>query len=81
MKNSYNFFENKECEYYPCHNGIECINCLFCYCPLYHLDYCPGDYKYIEVNEKKIKECTICTFPHKRENYNTIIKILSINKR
>lgn len=37
-KNSYKFFENKECEYYPCHKDMESINCLFCYCPLYHLD-------------------------------------------
>lgn len=78
-KNSYNFFENKECEYYPCHKDIECMNCLFCYCPLYHLDHCPGDYKYIKVNGQQIKECTNCTFPHKRENYDTIIKILTTN--
>ena len=31
MENSYRFFENKECQYYPCHKGIENMNCLFCY--------------------------------------------------
>ena len=29
-------------------------------------------------NGKKIKECTNCTFPHKAENYETIMKFLSI---
>ena len=77
MQNSYRYFQNSECEYYPCHKGEENINCLFCFCPLYYMEKCPGDYKYIEVKEKKIKECTNCTFPHKAENYDLIIKILS----
>ena len=34
-ENSYRFFSNRECQYYPCHEGIEEMNCLFCYCPLY----------------------------------------------
>ena len=33
-ENSYRFFQ-PECQYYPCHEGIEEMNCLFCYCPLY----------------------------------------------
>ena len=30
------FFQNRPCEYFPCHKGIpeEAFNCLFCYCPL-----------------------------------------------
>lgn len=37
MINSYRFFQNKECEYFPCHKteNEEEFNCLFCYCPLY----------------------------------------------
>ena len=33
------FFQNTECEFFPCHQGIskEEFNCLFCYCPLYAL--------------------------------------------
>ena len=33
------FFQNRECKYFPCHKGIdeEEFNCLFCYCPLYAL--------------------------------------------
>ena len=78
MLNSYRFFANKECEYYPCHKGVEELNCLFCYCPLYSRKNCPGKYHYIEVNGKQIKACEDCTFPHKAENYDVIMKILSI---
>lgn len=77
MKNSYRYFENRECEYYPCHKGCERLNCLFCYCPLYGKAHCPGNYKYIEVDGRKIKECTDCIFPHQAENYDVIIKFLS----
>ena len=77
MENSYRFFENKECQYYPCHKGMNHLNCLFCYCPLYSMEHCPGEYKYIESNGKMIKECSGCTFPHKAENYDVIIDFLS----
>ena len=77
MGNSYRFFENKECQYYPCHEGMDHLNCLFCYCPLYSLDHCPGEHKYVESDGKMIKECTDCTFPHKAENYDLIIAFLS----
>ena len=38
-KNSFRFFCNKECEYFPYHetNDPDNFNCLFCYCPLYAL--------------------------------------------
>jgi Zn-finger protein len=55
------FFENKECEYYPCHKLNE-INCLFCFCPIF--DWCTD------------RECKECLYPHKRENYDKIIKRL-----
>ena len=77
MQTSYKYFENTSCEYYPCHKDIEHINCLFCYCPLYHMEKCPGNFSYISSNEQKIKVCENCTFPHKPENYEKIIKILS----
>ncbi|MBQ7774883.1 MAG: metal-binding protein [Lachnospiraceae bacterium] len=76
MENSYRYFRNTECKYYPCHEGIEDINCLFCYCPLYHMESCPGNSQYLEVEGKKIKVCTDCTFPHKPENYDVIMKRL-----
>ena len=35
----YAFFQNTDCEYFPCHKTAhpERFNCLFCYCPLYAL--------------------------------------------
>ena len=77
MEHSYRYFENRACQYYPCYAGTEHINCLFCYCPLYHLAHCPGNYRYIEVNGKSIKECTDCTFPHEAESYEMIMALLS----
>lgn len=76
MENSYRFFENKDCKYYPCHNGMERMNCLFCYCPLYLLEKCPGTPEYMERDGKWIKVCTNCHFPHKPENYEIVIHIL-----
>lgn len=76
MANSHCFFENKECKYYPCHEGIEQMNCLFCYCPLYGKAECPGKPKYIEVEGKRIKDCSDCTFPHQPDNYDRVIERL-----
>ena len=69
---NYDFFQNKECEYFPCHNGAdeESFNCLFCYCPLYCLgDKCGGNFTYTQGG---IKDCSHCLVPHKRENYGLI---------
>lgn len=74
--NSYRFFANKECKYYPCHDGIEEVNCLFCFCPLYERTHCPGTPEYIERNGKKIKSCMQCTFPHQAGNYDIIMQFL-----
>ena len=74
-EDSYRYFENRACRYYPCHD-MEHINCLFCYCPLYALEHCPGDHYYKEVNGKQLKVCTNCTFPHKAENYDVIMQFL-----
>ena len=66
-------FSNTKCEYFPCHktNDPENFNCLFCYCPLYALkDKCGGNFRY---TEKGIKDCTNCTLPHQRKNYDYII--------
>ena len=76
MKDSSRFFANRECEYYPCHEGVEELNCLFCYCPLYHLKHCPGNPAYKEKNGHLIKICTDCTFPHRAENYDAIREFL-----
>lgn len=72
MKNDHSFFQNTECEYFPCHEGADenGFNCLFCYCPLYLLgDKCGGAFRYTAGG---IKDCSGCLYPHKRENYKNI---------
>ena len=76
MEQSYRFFENKECKYFPCHKGLEEFNCLFCYCPMYPIKDCPGNPQFDKKKGKIIKVCTNCTFPHQPENYDRIIEIL-----
>lgn len=76
MDNSYRFFENKECKYFPCHKGLDDFNCLFCYCPLYGETNCPGNPEYAQKAGKKVKICTKCTFPHQPGNYDRIVQIL-----
>lgn len=71
---NYDFFQHKECEYFPCHAGAdrEGFSCLFCYCPLYALgDKCGGNFTY---TREGIKDCSSCLRPHKRENYGDITK-------
>ena len=69
----YAFFQNRLCEYFPCHTGIaeENFNCLFCYCPLYMLgNHCGGSFTH---TEKGFKSCMNCTYPHHKDNYESII--------
>lgn len=70
----YDFVQNRECEYFPCHQGAdpEQFNCLFCYCPLYALaDQCGGNFSY---TKEGIKDCSACMKPHRRENYDWIME-------
>lgn len=83
MENSFRYFSNTACKYYPCHEGMEGkpFNCLFCYCPLNFLEKCPGKPKFIKGKDgKRTKDCMSCTFPHIPENYDIIIEILKKNK-
>ena len=70
------FFEHRDCPYYPCHSDIDEINCLFCYCPLYHKEDCPGKPVWKEAEGRRIKSCAGCIFPHKAENYEAVIASL-----
>lgn len=79
MENSYRFFENKDCKYFPCHQGLEDFNCLFCYCPMYCKQNCLGHPEYKEIRGKVIKVCTNCTFPHVPEHYDDIMTFLKEN--
>lgn len=72
MENSYRFFQNRDCKYFPCHKveENENFNCLFCYCPLYTLGvHCGGNYSY---TEKGVKNCTQCCLPHSPGGYDHI---------
>ncbi len=73
---NYDFFQNKECEYFPCHRDAdpESFSCLFCYCPLYALaDKCGGNFTY---TPEGVKDCSNCLRPHQRENYSCICKCM-----
>ena len=76
---SYKFFQNTLCEFYPCHKfPHKDFNCLFCYCPLYLIKDCGGNYDILDNN---IKDCSNCIVPHKPENYDYIIKKLYDNNQ
>ena len=70
----YAFFQNRDCEYFPCHEDIpeQDFNCLFCYCPLYTLgEDCGGNCCF---TENGIKSCENCAFPHRRESYDVRLR-------
>ena len=70
----YKFYQHKQCEFFPCHScdDPETFSCIFCYYPLYALgDRCGGNFTY---TESGIKDCSNCLRPHKRENYDSIMK-------
>ena len=69
----YAFFQNRDCEYFPCHETKHPadFNCLFCYCPLYTLgSRCGGSFKYLE---NGVKDCSGCLLPHGRGSYSYVV--------
>ncbi len=81
----YKFFQNRACEYFPCHEctDAERFNCLFCYCPLYALgDRCGGNFKHLDSG---IKDCSACLVPHCADNYEKILarmcEVMELAKR
>ena len=80
MENSYRFYSNRECSYFPCHEvrDKEEFNCMFCYCPLYLMEDCGGNHK----NLHGIKDCTACLIPHRPNGYEYINeKIAAYNRK
>ena len=79
MKNSFSYFKNDACEYFPCHKteDSETFNCLCCYCPLYHLENCGGNCHF---TKDGIKDCSDCLVPHQPENYTYILEKLNHKK-
>ena len=68
----YAFFQNTQCEFFPCHKGADPaqFNCLFCYCPLYCLGRdCGGAYTYLP---NGVKDCSACLYPHRPEHYEAV---------
>lgn len=77
IKEHYKFFQNTQCEYFPCHKiqDKEQFNCLFCYCPLYALkEKCGGNFRY---TKKGIKDCSLCTIPHGVNGYEHVMEHIS----
>lgn len=81
MYEPHRFINNAKCKYFPCHDlhGLrrDMFNCLFCYCPLYRINDCGGNPKFIESNGKRIKDCSDCILPHRPEMYEYINMKLS----
>ena len=73
MKYSSSFFQNRNCEYFPCHDGVDPdkFSCLFCFCPLYHMEKCPGTPRTLS---NGVKDCFGCTWPHAQ--YEDVIRML-----
>ncbi len=74
--NSYRFFQNRECKFFPCHEvqDEDDFNCLFCYCPLYLDDNCIGSPEYIITGRgQRIKDCSSCLAVHSPEMYDKVI--------
>lgn len=59
---NYKYFVNKNCEYYPCHRGVdpEEWSCLFCYCPWFW--HCGS-------KGKDGILCPDCIMPHDRNRW------------
>ena len=82
IKSDFSFFQNSDCEYFPCHKvtNAESFNCLFCYCPLYALgDECGGNFTYIENGKKS---CSDCLIPHSENGYDYVLsKLILLESR
>ena len=63
---SSSFFENVSCKCYPCHKGMDEINCLMCFCPLF--SECE--------NKDNGNGCPECTFVHKKDMYPFVMQKL-----
>ncbi len=72
MQATYRFFNNCDCAYFPCHQGVaaEEFNCLFCFCPLYFFADCGGTPRY---TPEGVKDCSQCVKPHLPEAYDAIV--------
>lgn len=68
----------KNCPYYPCHkipDGQEGLVCTFCYCPFYPCGIENRGGKWIKAKNKKLWDCTNCSFIHRRDVVKRIIEL------
>ena len=80
LKADFNFYQNVECRYFPCHGKepgtgsvpIEDFNCLFCYCPLMFIE-CDGNYTLLDSG---FKDCSKCTRNHDKDAWKFIVSRL-----
>ncbi|MHA1804404.1 MAG: cysteine-rich small domain-containing protein [Promethearchaeota archaeon] len=65
---------DKECPYFPCHEGLE--DCTFCYCPFYpcYETDTGGFEKLSSITKEPVWACSSCIFPHVRKNAEKILK-------
>lgn len=76
MSEHYKFYQNRKCEFFPCHKTEDegNFNCLFCFCPLYLLGAgCKGNYITLPSG---VKSCENCLLPHGEKGYEYVMKIL-----
>ncbi|MCL2156885.1 MAG: precorrin-3B C(17)-methyltransferase [Methanobrevibacter sp.] len=59
---------NKDCEYYPCHNDLQC--CDFCFCPFYPCGDSSTGGKWIK--SKKVWSCEDCSWIHEKSTVKCI---------
>lgn len=74
-KKYYRFYQNRNCEYFPCHatGDTDSFSCQFCYCPLYLLGKdCGGNFTILD---NGVKDCSKCLLPH--TDYDRIVRTLA----
>jgi len=82
VDNSYKYYENKGCMFFPCHPGLYknkgLHNCLFCYCPLFFIDDCGGNFINIDRPDGTVmKDCSPCTKNHGENSHEFVVRKLS----
>lgn len=72
MTFSSKWFRNDDCEYYPCHGGIDHdeYSCKYCYCPIFNYQDCGGEFVMLPSG---VKDCSSCKLPHCKQNDDIII--------
>ena len=77
MTENHKFYQNRKCEYFPCHKleNEDKFNCLFCFCLLFMLKSdCGGKFKYTN----GYKDCSDCKLPHSKNAYSRIMSKMEL---